>query len=536
MLFYHLFINLVGVWIIIILSFRSISPPFYKIADFAHRINLIFIPIFFAIFILGQYLYEKPIRIYLDSIKSDKLKDAQFKLKAQKRLLNAPFFIGGLDLIAWTGAAIVYSIMYANFASIELASQQVFFQNALVGLISCTATFFVFEQIIQRKMAPVFFPDGGLYMIPDTARIRISTRLTVFIVAVNFIPFIALLIIVQGTYGTYLSSSILLEHIRSSVVTNSIVSISIGIFMTIIVIFNFSRPIKNIILMLKKIKDGDLKDKVRVTTNDELGYAGDVINEMTTGLKERERMKHSLELAQGVQLNLLPKKAPDIEGLDICGTSIYCDETGGDYYDYLNLKPADGEKLGVVIGDVSDHGVHSALLMTTARAFIRLRSSTADSISKIVSDVNYHLTIDIESGGQFMTLFYLVIDIKNRSLEWVRAGHDPGIIYDPEKDVIEELKGRGIPLGIDQDYQYNLDKRVGLKKGEIIVLGTDGIWEAGNGKGEIFGKERFYDLIRKNSMLDATSIRNKVIENIQAFRNGYKIEDDITLVVVKINH
>jgi len=534
MLFYNIFTNLIGVWIIVLLSFRSISPPFYEIADFAHRINMIAIPLFFILIFILQISYERPIRKYLNSMISNKIENANIKNRAKRRLLNAPFFIIGLDLSAWIAGAIIYSFLYREFAAMELAANRVFYQNALVGLISSTATFFVLEQILQKNLAPHFFPNGGLYMTPKTARIRIGTRLTAFIFAVNLIPFLALLILVQGTYETSLSSSSLLDHVRSAVVTNSLISICVGICLTILVSFNFNRPLKGIISALKRIREGYFDRKVKVTTNDELGYTGDVINEMMDGLKERERMKQSLELAKEVQLSLLPKQAPKINGLDIAGISQYCDETGGDYYDYLSSKDSGGGKVGVVIGDVSDHGIHSALLMTTARAFIRLRSSTPGNIANIVSDVNLHLTIDIEDGGQFMTLFFLLIDITNGTLDWVRAGHDPAIIYDPTTDKMEELKGKGIPLGIDENYQFQVNRKTGLAKGQIIVLSTDGIWEARNRKSELFGKDRFYDLIRKNAILDATSILNVIINEIKEFQNGFKIEDDITLVVIKV--
>jgi len=534
MLFYNMFTNLIGVWIIILLSFRSISPPFYEIAEFAHRINMICIPVLFLFIFITQVYYERPIRKYLNSIIYNKFRNADTKIKAKRRLLNAPFFIIGLDLSGWIISAIIYSILYREFTTINLAANRVFFQNTLVGLISTTTTFFVLEQVLQKSLVPQIFPDGKLYMTPKTTRIRIRTRLTAFIVAVNLIPFFALLILVKGTYETNLSSSSLLEHLRSSLVTNSLISISVGICMTVLVSFNFSRPINGIILALKRIREGYLDGKVKVTTNDEIGYAGDVINEMTEGLKERERMKQSLELAKEVQLNLLPEKAPKINGLDIAGISLYCDETGGDYYDYLSLQDSDGEKVGVVIGDVSDHGVHSALLMTTARAFIRLRSSMPGNIANIVSDVNFHLTIDIDDGGQFMTLFFLLIDIKNGTLNWVRAGHDPAVIYDPAADKIEELKGKGIPLGIDENYQFQVNEKTGLAKGQIIILSTDGIWEARNKKGEIFGKDRFYNLIRNNANLNAASMLKIVVDKTKEFQNGFKIEDDITMVVIKI--
>lgn len=536
MLFYNLFTNLVGVWIVIILSFRSISPPFYEIADFAHRVNKICIPTVFIFILLVQIAYERPIRKFLSASPPDNANPAEFTKKVKSRLLNAPFFIIGIDLAGWMTAATVYFFLYREFTTSPLAADRVFIQNALVGLIISTATFFVIEQVLQKSLVPHFFPRGGLYMTPRTARIRISTRLVAFILAVNLIPFLALLILVEGTIGTGLSATTLLDHVRSSVMTNSMIAISVGTCLTILVSLNFSRPVNGIILALKRIHEGQLDGRVRVTTNDEIGYAGDVINEMTAGLKERQRMKQSLDLAKEVQLRLLPQTAPQINGLDIAGISLYCDETGGDYFDFLALKDHDGEKLGVVVGDVSDHGVHSALLMTTARAFVRLRASLPGDIDTIVSDVNHHLTVDIEDGGQFMTLFFLTIDLKKGMLNWVRAGHDPALLYDPATDKIATLHGEGIPLGIKKDYSYQVNRSASLSQGQVIVLSTDGVWEARNRAGEIFGKDRFYQILRSNAKLSAASIIDTVIDRVREFQDGFKTEDDITIVVIKIEN
>jgi sigma-B regulation protein RsbU (phosphoserine phosphatase) len=534
MLFYNVFTNLIGVWIVILLSFRSISPPFYEIADIAHRINLVYIPMVFLFIIVVQITVERPIRSHLDAIFAGASQMSEDRITARRRLLNAPFLIIGIDLSAWIATAVIYAMLYRTFTVIELAAQRVFFQNALVGLIISTASFFVLEQVLQKSLVPWVFPDGGLAMTPGTARIRIRTRLTALFLAVNLIPFLALLILVQGTYGTRLPPATLLDHVRSSVFTDSLIAIAVGICLTVLVSANFSRPLTAIILVLRRIREGRLEDRVTVTTNDEIGYAGDVINEMTAGLRERERMKQSLALAQEVQLKLLPQRVPRIKGLDIAGTSLYCDETGGDYYDYLHLGQHARESLGVVVGDVSDHGIHSALLMTTARAFMRLRASLPGGIDQIIADVNHHLAIDIEDGGQFMTLFFLHIDLAGRALEWVRAGHDPALWYDPAVDRMVELRGKGIPLGIDDHYPYQVNRKTGLAQGQMIVLGTDGIWEARNRAGEIYGRPRFCDLIRRHAARAAAAIVDAVVEDINAFQKGIKAEDDITLVVVKI--
>jgi hypothetical protein len=136
---------------IVLLSFRSISPPFYEIADFSHRVNMIAIPVLFILIFILQISYERPIRKYLNAMISNKVENADIKSRAKRRLLNAPFFIIGFDLSVWITGAIIYSILYREFVAIELAANRVFYQNALVGLISSTATFFVLEQLLQKN-------------------------------------------------------------------------------------------------------------------------------------------------------------------------------------------------------------------------------------------------------------------------------------------------------------------------------------------------------------------------------------------------
>jgi len=205
MLFYNMFTNLIGVWIIILLSFRSISPPFYEIAEFAHRVNMVCIPIFFVSIFVLQISYEKPIRQYINAMFLNRPMNEGTAIKAKRRLLNAPFFIMLIDFSFWMTAGFIYSFLYAEFTSTELAANRVFFQNILVGLISSTTTFIVMEQVLQKSLVSHFFPDGGLSMTPKTVRIRISTRMIAFLFAVNLIPSFALLLLVQETYGTSIS-------------------------------------------------------------------------------------------------------------------------------------------------------------------------------------------------------------------------------------------------------------------------------------------------------------------------------------------
>ena len=244
--------------------------------------------------------------------------------------------------------------------------------------------------------------------------------------------------------------------------------------------------------------------------------------------------KKSLELAAEVQKNLLPQKNIRIEGLDIAGRSVPCEEIGGDYFDYLYGEEYSRRPFDVVVGDITGHGVDAALLMTSARTFLRMRSSQPGSISQIVNEMNRHLTRDVLDTGRFMTLLYMTIDTDNGHLRWVRAGHDPAIIYDPVQDKFEELKGSGLALGLDEEFAYKENVKAELTSGQIIAIGTDGIWEAFNSDGEMYGKERFHSIIRKNASAEANDILNAIYSDLDSFRSGLKPEDDITLVVIRI--
>ena len=125
--------------------------------------------------------------------------------------------------------------------------------------------------------------------------------------------------------------------------------------------------------------------------------------------RERDRLRHSLELAKEIQQMLLPKDNPKIKGLDVAGKSIYCDETGGDYFDFIRFKEKQREKLGVAVGDVAGHGISSALIMTSVRSALRQRLALPGPISQIITDVNCQLAGDLADYGQFVTLFYKIL-------------------------------------------------------------------------------------------------------------------------------
>ena len=133
-------------------------------------------------------------------------------------------------------------------------------------------------------------------------------------------------------------------------------------------------------------------------------------------------------------------------------------------------------------------------------------------------------------------MIFLALDTATRQLEWVRAGHDPAIIYDPGSDSFSELGGSGIALGVDGEWIFENNKKTDFSNGQIIFLSTDGIWEARNNNGEMLGKEPILNLIRQNASSDATQILDAVFNGLDKFIGEVKIEDDITSVVIKMQN
>lgn len=250
--------------------------------------------------------------------------------------------------------------------------------------------------------------------------------------------------------------------------------------------------------------------------------------------RKSDLLRQSLALANEIQLNLLPRQDPSNEDLDIAGQSVYCSATGGDYYDFISFPKGSENRVDVVVGDVTGHGIEAALLMTTARALLRCRAFQPGSLAEVITDVNRHLTTDLYESGRFVSLFYLTIEPVSDRLSWVRAGHDPAFLYDPASDRFEELRGKGIALGVDRRWPYEVNQRRRLAAGQLIFLGTDGIWETFNTHGRMFGKQPILDIIRKNALASAREIVDRIIGGLDHFRDHQDPEDDITLVVIKI--
>jgi sigma-B regulation protein RsbU (phosphoserine phosphatase) len=284
----------------------------------------------------------------------------------------------------------------------------------------------------------------------------------------------------------------------------------------------------------KRLGEGDFEARVDIQTADELQQLGDVFNEIGPKLDEHQKMQRSLELARTIQQRLLPKSAPELQNFDISGMCKYSDETGGDYYDFVSLDETGNGNVSVILGDVTGHGIGAALLMASARSMLRnnLRHYGYDP-AKVLFEFNNELARDTDPD-KFITLFMGIIEDENRQISWTLGGHDPAIWFQHKADNFDELSSVGVPIGFVPDMKFEKAGPVTLASGDVVVIGTDGIWEAANQPGEMFGKERLKDVIKNHQKKTAQEIGQEIIKAVLDFCQPQHQEDDITVVVVKV--
>ena len=477
--------------------------------------------------------YERPIRLAL-SLKYQRadIPDDLLTL-ARKRLLNEPFYILLFGIVIWIAGAVIYTLGLRSIGTDWLTIRLDLADGANALVICLVFGFFVFEQELQWLLAPILFPEGGLHQIRGVKRISLRVRLLAMLFAICLVPL-----------GTIVRSQMRVSYADLSPLDSYLtlsdaiwfiwpIAVFVGVMLILMVSGSLSHSVNGLVEVLNQVTLGNYRSRVKVSTNDELGYVGEVVNEMCQGLEEREQMRADLDLAKQVQQSLLPRKAPVLTWLDAAGLSATCAEIGGDYFDYIRPGKDGHRRVSLVVGDVSGHGVPSALLMTTARAFLRQRADHSGNPAGILSDVNRLLALDVGESGQFMTLFYLEMDADRGKMTWVSAGHDPAIIYDPATDTFQELRSRGLALGIDEGFPYRQTEQ-NIVPGQIIVITTDGVWEAHNPQGEQFGKRRVRDIIRANASRSALEIIEAVMLEQEAFCQTRRPEDDVTMVVARI--
>ncbi|MGV3774831.1 MAG: SpoIIE family protein phosphatase [Verrucomicrobiales bacterium] len=244
-------------------------------------------------------------------------------------------------------------------------------------------------------------------------------------------------------------------------------------------------------------------------------------------LKSQEQFR----VAHDIQQHLFPETPPLLPGFDIAGSSYPAEATGGDYFDYLFMP---GGCIGVVVGDVSGHGVGPALLMAETRAYLRILARTNDNIGKVLSQANEVLAEDV-GLERYVTMFLTKLDPTDRSMCYINAGHVPGYHFNSKGEIIGALKRTGVPLGLRPKSVYEPSGNIQLEAGQVLLLLTDGFEEAVCPDETFFGTERVFEVVRRMQNRPAREILSALYEELRNFTRDAPQLDDLTAIVIKVN-
>ena len=322
----------------------------------------------------------------------------------------------------------------------------------------------------------------------------------------------------------------------------SIFALGVGIITVLLglgVFITFARPLTVLAEATSRISAGALDQRIEAPYflfKDEITDLSENFNLMTERLKdllaseeqrvrEHERVEHELRVARRIQQLLLPKNVPSLDGWQMAAFYQPARAVGGDFYDYLNLPD---DRLGIIIGDVTDKGMPAALVMATTRSTLRAAALRSASPGEALRRTNNLLCPDMPPN-MFVTCLYAVLDPVDGRLEYANAGHN--LPYHRMETGVTELRATGLPLGLMPEMTYE-ERETSLAPGEGLLLYSDGLVEAHNAQREMFSFERLQALVRDHS--GGAALIDLLMEELAAFTGaGWEQEDDVTLVTLE---
>ena len=249
-----------------------------------------------------------------------------------------------------------------------------------------------------------------------------------------------------------------------------------------------------------------------------------------TSALEKERQDREIEVAQEIQRALLPAELElELGRFSLAGLNELCEDASGDYYDFIEV---DAGRYVVAVGDVSGHGLGSALVMAEARALLRAFAKTVADLPSAITMLNDFLARDMTSG-KFMSMFIGVLDPANGRFEWCSAGHNPPFHWQPATGTIGLLDSTGPVLGVVGGMEYTRGEEVTLAADDVLLMYTDGATEAVAPDGEQFGEERLQGVLKSTAAAGPKAVLHAVREALMGWTGGAKFKDDLTLVAIR---
>ena len=298
----------------------------------------------------------------------------------------------------------------------------------------------------------------------------------------------------------------------------------------------------------ERVRQGDFTHKIAVKSEDQLGELAGSFNSMTASIEdllrqaaEKKRLEEELRIAHEIQMSLLPQGPLTMAGLSVTALCVPAREVGGDYYDFL---PLDGQRVGVLIADVSGKGTSAALYMAELKGLVLSLSEIHTSPRALLIAANRIIAHHLDARS-FITMTYAVIDLRARTMTYARAGHTP-LIYVPGTCAgdgpsrVQILAPDGMVVGLKLDNgemfaRHLVEETIPLQPGDLYVFFTDGISEAMNGHDDLFGETRLGQLAETHARLPSDQLRERVLREIAAFVGDAPQHDDMTMILLKID-
>jgi phosphoserine phosphatase RsbU/P len=297
----------------------------------------------------------------------------------------------------------------------------------------------------------------------------------------------------------------------------------------------------------ERVRQGDFAHRIDIQSKDQLGELAQSFNDMTRSIEgllqtaaEKKRLQEELRIARQIQMSLLPRGPLSVPGLGITALCVPAREVGGDYYDFFPLPQ---DRLGVLIADVAGKGTSAALYMAELKGVVLALSQRYESPRELLIEVNRIISENLDSRS-FITVTYAVFDLQQRVMTYCRAGHTPLVILQGGSNTsgARVLTPSGMVLGLRIDgaagkFEELLEEeRIDLGTGDVIVLYTDGITEAMNANSDLFGESRLSRLVEEHGHLNSGELRERILREIEAFVGGADQHDDMTMILLKVEH
>ncbi len=244
-------------------------------------------------------------------------------------------------------------------------------------------------------------------------------------------------------------------------------------------------------------------------------------------VREQER---EMQIAKDIQMGLLPSNLPDLENISVAGLCVPAHQVGGDYYDFI---PRENSCHDLIIADVSGHSIGSALIMAETRTFIHAKIGNIKHPAPMLQALNDYFLKDLDRSDLFVTMFYLQYSLNTRRLIYSNAGHNTPLLWKDKTRQIITLDAEGLIFGVKKDISFE-QKATDLEVGDILLLYTDGIVEAENRDGVLFGIERLGKLLEAGCNLEPQELIDQIMSQGRIFTGKRHFNDDITLVVMKV--